>query len=110
MSQVFADTYFWIALLNDKDQGHAAAQAVSQSLGQATIVTTQEVLSEVQTQFSGYGRFILGLANFSITGKTLEQERHGSLNARRHGSVAAGRGRLDSLPMGHRFQLSQTTL
>jgi predicted nucleic acid-binding protein len=31
MRRVFADTYYWIALLNDKDQGHAAAQAASQS-------------------------------------------------------------------------------
>lgn len=58
MRQVFADTYYWIALLNDKDQGHAAAQAASQSLGQATIVTTQEVLAEVLTHFSGFGRFM----------------------------------------------------
>ncbi len=58
MRQVFADTYYWIALLNDKDQGHAVVQAVSQSLGQATVVTTQEVLSEVLTHFSGYGRFM----------------------------------------------------
>ena len=58
MRRVFADTYYWIALLNDKDQGHAAAQAVSQSLGQATLVTTQEVLSEVLTHFSGYGRLM----------------------------------------------------
>jgi uncharacterized protein len=58
MRRVFADTYYWIALLNDKDQGHTAAQAVSQSLGQTTIVTTQEVLSQVLTHFSGYGRLM----------------------------------------------------
>jgi predicted nucleic acid-binding protein len=58
MRRVFADTYYWIAPLNDKDQGHAAAQAISQSLGQATIITTQEVLAEVLTHFSGYGRFM----------------------------------------------------
>jgi uncharacterized protein len=58
MKRVFADTYYWIALLNDKDQGHAAAQAASQSLQQATIITTQEVLSEVLTHFSGFGRFM----------------------------------------------------
>ena len=58
MSQIFADTYYWIALLNDKDQGHTAAQAVSQSLGQTKIVTTQEVLSEVLTHFSGFGRLM----------------------------------------------------
>ena len=28
MRRVFADTYFWIALLNDRDQGHAAAKAI----------------------------------------------------------------------------------
>jgi predicted nucleic acid-binding protein len=58
MRRVFADTYYWIALLNDKDQGHTAAQAVSQLLGHTTIVTTQEVLSEVLTHFSGYGRLM----------------------------------------------------
>jgi hypothetical protein len=58
MRQVFADTYYWIALLNDNDQGHAAAQAASLSLCQATIVTTQEVLSKVLTHFSGFGRFM----------------------------------------------------
>ena len=45
MSPVFADTYYWIALLNDRDQGHAAAKAISQTLPQPSIVTTQEVLS-----------------------------------------------------------------
>jgi uncharacterized protein len=58
MRRVFADTYYWIALLNDHDQGHTVAQAVGQSLAQATVVTTQEVLSEVLTHFSGYGRFM----------------------------------------------------
>ena len=51
MSRVFADTYYWIALLNDRDHGHAAVKAISQTLGQATIVTTQDVLSEVLTFF-----------------------------------------------------------
>ena len=38
MRRVFADTYYWIALLNDRDQG----------LPQAAIMTTQEVLSIAQ--------------------------------------------------------------
>ena len=46
MRRVFADTYYWIALLNDKDQGHATAQTVSQTLQGAQIVTTDEALSE----------------------------------------------------------------
>jgi predicted nucleic acid-binding protein len=55
MRRVFADTYYWIALLNDKDQGHAQARAVSGTLQAATLVTTQEVLSEVLTYFSQHG-------------------------------------------------------
>jgi predicted nucleic acid-binding protein len=58
MRRVFADTYYWIALLNDRDQGHAAAKAISQTLGQAAIVTTQEVLSEVLTYFCEHGRHV----------------------------------------------------
>ena len=55
MRRVFADTYYWIALLNDKDQGHTAALAVSQTLQGAIIVTTDEVLSEFLAHFSGFG-------------------------------------------------------
>jgi predicted nucleic acid-binding protein len=58
MKRVFADTYYWIALLNDKDQGHAAAELLGQSLRNDMLITTQEVLSEVLTHFSGYGRFM----------------------------------------------------
>jgi predicted nucleic acid-binding protein len=56
MRRVFADTYFWIALLHDQDQGHAAAQAISQTIQHNIIVTTQEILSEVLPYFSGFGR------------------------------------------------------
>jgi uncharacterized protein len=55
MSRVFADTFYWIALLNDRDQGHPAAKAISRTLGHATIVTTHEVLSEVLTYFCEHG-------------------------------------------------------
>jgi predicted nucleic acid-binding protein len=55
MRRVFGDTYYWIALLNDRDQGHAAAEAINQTLQQAMIVTTQEVLSEVLTFFCEEG-------------------------------------------------------
>jgi predicted nucleic acid-binding protein len=58
MRRVFADTYYWIALLNDRDQGHAAAKSISQTLQQATLITTQEVLSEVLTYFCEHGRFV----------------------------------------------------
>ena len=56
MRRVFADTYYWIALLNDRDQGHAAARAITQALRYAALITTQEVLSEVLTFFCEHGR------------------------------------------------------
>jgi len=56
MRYVFADTYYWIALLNDRDQGHAAARAITQALRHAAIVTSQEVLTEVLTFFCEQGR------------------------------------------------------
>ncbi len=55
MRRVFADAYYWISLLNDKDQGHPAAQAASHTLLGAEIVTTDEVLTEFLAHFSGYG-------------------------------------------------------
>jgi predicted nucleic acid-binding protein len=56
MRRVFADTSYWIALLNDRDQGHDAAKAVSRALHPVAIVTTQEVLVEVLTFFCEHGR------------------------------------------------------
>jgi predicted nucleic acid-binding protein len=58
MRVVFADTYYWIALLNDRDQGHAAAEAISRTLQQDRCVTTQEVLSEVLTYFCEHGQHV----------------------------------------------------
>lgn len=68
MMRAFADTYCWIALLNDKDQGHSVAQAVSLIFHQATIVTTQEVLSEVLAHFSGHGHFMRQSATTFVRG------------------------------------------
>jgi predicted nucleic acid-binding protein len=58
MRRVFADTQYWIALLNDQDQGHSAAQAIGQTLQHVTISTTQEVLNEVLNFFCERGRYL----------------------------------------------------
>jgi predicted nucleic acid-binding protein len=55
MRTVFADTFYWIALPNPKDQAHARAIRMSKSLGNARIVTTEEVLTEFLNYFSGRG-------------------------------------------------------
>lgn len=46
MTPVFADTYYWLALINPRDQAHAEALALSQSLTRP-VVTTAWVLAEV---------------------------------------------------------------
>ncbi len=51
MRRVFADSLYWIALAHPRDQWHADALKVSQTLHGIEIVTTQEMLSEFLTAF-----------------------------------------------------------
>lgn len=46
MTPVFADTYYWLALINPRDAAHQEAIALSQSLTQP-LVTTTWTLTEV---------------------------------------------------------------
>ena len=55
MSPVFADTTFWIALLNPKDLLHQKARRISEEQSGRTIVTSEMVLVEVFAAFSKYG-------------------------------------------------------
>ena len=55
MRTLFADTCYWIALLNPRDQLHERAVRVSQSLIAAQIVTTDEVLTEFLNDFGDRG-------------------------------------------------------
>lgn len=56
MRRVFADAQYWVAILNDHDQSHAAARALSQTLRGVTIVTTEEVITEVLAFFCERGQ------------------------------------------------------
>ena len=56
MREVFADAQYFVALINDKDQSHPAALAISQTLQGVTVVTTEEALTEVLAFFSERGR------------------------------------------------------
>ena len=51
MSQAFADTVYWVARINPRDQWHATFQAV----GNLWLLTTDEVLDEVLAHFSAFG-------------------------------------------------------
>lgn len=55
MRQVYADAVYWVALTHRKDQWHQRAVEVSQQLGVVQLVTTDEVLDEFLSFFSGYG-------------------------------------------------------
>ena len=46
MNSVFADTFYWIALANPKDQYHERVLNLSRGLASTLIVTTDEVLTE----------------------------------------------------------------
>jgi uncharacterized protein len=45
-TSVFADTGYWVALLDPKDQLHSSAIEVSRTLGKRRIVTSEMVLAE----------------------------------------------------------------
>ena len=55
MSSVFADANYWIALLNHRDQMHAAAVAASEKLAGQTVVTSHMVLVEVLNSLCEFG-------------------------------------------------------
>jgi predicted nucleic acid-binding protein len=55
MKRIFADTSYWIALLNPRDELHGRAVAVARSCSDDQIVTTEMVLVELLNSFSDRG-------------------------------------------------------
>ena len=55
MSEIFADSFYWIALANPADASHQTATNFSQTNLEAMLVTTDEVLSEFLNYFSAAG-------------------------------------------------------
>lgn len=47
MKTVFADTGYWLALLNPRDRLHEKVRSVSATLGQVRIITSEMVLDEL---------------------------------------------------------------
>ncbi|WP_271254285.1 type II toxin-antitoxin system VapC family toxin [Pseudanabaena sp. Chao 1811] len=52
---IFADTFYWVALLSPRDAFHSQAIAITAKLGKTKIITTDEVLSEVLNFLSDGG-------------------------------------------------------
>lgn len=58
MRRVFADTLYWYGLTNPRDQWHTIVLQARVQLGEARIVTTEEVLMEFLTAVSGGGEYL----------------------------------------------------
>lgn len=72
MKQVFADTFYWLALQNKNDNWHSKVQEYSEnSLEGTRIVTTESVLIEYLNGFSEFGSYHKAVA-FSTTKSILE--------------------------------------
>jgi len=55
VSEIFADSFYWIALANPADAWHQTATNFGQTNLEATLVTTDEVLVELLNYFSAAG-------------------------------------------------------
>ena len=56
MRTVFADSGYWIAMSNPRDQRHEKAEAVTAQLGDVRVVTSQMVLVEFLNFMGGRGQ------------------------------------------------------
>lgn len=52
MNKIFADSLYWIALINPNDQWYKSAQAIGVSLGNFRLVTTNEILTETLNYYA----------------------------------------------------------
>lgn len=58
MKSVFADSGFWIALLNPRDVLHREADQLCSQFTSALVVTSEMVLTEVMNHFSESGDYL----------------------------------------------------
>jgi len=62
MRKVFADTFFWTALADSRDQWHDVVRQYDASLENVALVTTDEVLVEFATQLGVRDRMLREIA------------------------------------------------
>ncbi len=63
---LFADTFYWVALLNPRDAFHTTVMSYSRTLAAVRVFTTDEVFSEVLNYWSGAGPYWRGLAAVQV--------------------------------------------
>lgn len=57
MDEVFADAFYWIALANPADQWHDVVKQFDQATPNASLVTTEEVLTEFLNFYAEAGMY-----------------------------------------------------
>ncbi len=76
MKTVFADTGYWIALINTKDSLHQKARQLTLQISPIKIITSEIVLSELLNSFSKQGSFLkqatVNLVNRSYNNPNIE--------------------------------------
>jgi len=58
MKTVFADTIYWVASLNSRDQWHDAVVLAESALGDFQIITTELVLMEILNFYAEYNQLL----------------------------------------------------
>jgi predicted nucleic acid-binding protein len=77
MKRLFADTSYWIALLNPRDELHIKAVAAAQNYSEVHVVTSEMVLVEFLNGFSDHGPRLREAAWQAV--KTLRSSLHVSV-------------------------------
>ncbi len=68
MPEIFADTGYWIALLDERDSLHAKARELTTQFSDSVTVTTEMVLTEFLNHVSGEGSGARRLAADTVLG------------------------------------------
>jgi len=66
MEMIFADTFYWVALLSPRDDLHRQAMTLTSNLGKTKIITTDEVMTEVLNFLAGHGEVLRKRAVITI--------------------------------------------
>jgi uncharacterized protein len=74
MSEVFADTNFWVALTNPNDRWHSAAHAAARELAPRHLVTTEDVLTEFLAFLAEQGPQFRQVATLTLRSILLDVE------------------------------------
>ena len=66
MSEVFGDTFYWIAFTNIQDLAHERVKAFTHASPPRLIVVTEEVLTEYLNYFAAWGPRFRGIAAANV--------------------------------------------